>query len=90
MPARDKDLGTHSKPIEVYGNISMGLGPELFREMNREIINGFGRETNPEVAEVDGTAVKKKSDLAGRRGPGQLEMKIGVGSAGVWQMTRKC
>lgn len=60
MPARDKDLGTHSKPIEVYGSISMGLGPELFREMNREIINGFGRETNPEVAEVDGTAVKKK------------------------------
>lgn len=60
MPARDKDLGTHSKPIEVYGNISMGLGPELFREMNREIINGFGRETNPEVVEVDGTAVKKK------------------------------
>lgn len=60
MRARDKDLGTDSKFIEVYGNISMGLGPELFREMNGEIINRFGRETNPEVVEVDGTAVKKK------------------------------
>lgn len=60
MRARDKDLGTDSKSIEVYGNISMGLGPELFREMNGEIINRFGRETNPEVVEVDGTAVKKK------------------------------
>lgn len=60
MHARDKDLGTDSKSIEVYGNISMGLGPELFREMNGEIINRFGRETNPEVVEVDGTAVKKK------------------------------
>lgn len=89
-PARDKDLGTDSKPIEVDGNISMGLGPDLFREMKWRNNKRVWERNKSRGGGGRWHSCKQKSDLAGRRGPGQLEMKIGVGSAGVWQMTWKC
>lgn len=57
MPERDKDVGPDSNPIEADGNISMGFGSDLCREMKWGSNEWLQKQTNWEVVEGDGTSV---------------------------------